>query len=586
MTSATNCSTVAKRAFDRIDTSIYSIGNMTGSNMLDVSSIGMTLAILKGNATIMTDALKHFYGEIAVTSNISADGIKPDGSFLQHGAQLYTGNYGKDFINSVLRIFIQTAGTSMTPSAPVQAAFKTLMEGTEWMILSNSTNHALLWQYSTIGRMVSFRTTDKQASGGVAINLTQITDATSTWKDKQVYQDIVQRLEKPADSANQGPLVGTRHFYRSDYMVHRGTNYIITLKMFSTRTSNSECNNNQNPFGFHLSDGSIFTYRYGDEYTDVFGAWDWNLVPGATVDYGATPLNCNHTQFFGNESFVGGVALNNTGIAVMNYTNPYTGSLSWQKTVIFFPNAYGVQISSARSKNDSAPIITTLDQRRQNTNVTIDGQEGIHEQYDKSLSDGKQHTLWSGDIGYTFPPVASTSEITLKTTMMNLKSNWSAIGISTGDERVPMYTATVQHGQKFEYYVQPALDKEAFVKKTNDSITFVRCEDPVVRGAYSPRDSALGLAFWTPGKFRRSFLTHDASKEEFEIAVETDHPIVLMFQQTSVWWDLAVADPSQLLKTVRLTITFEEKKPIKLDIKLPQGPLAGSSVIRKLKPCS
>lgn len=50
-----------------------------------------------------------------------------------------------------------------------------------------------------------------------------------------------------------------------------------TLKMYSKRTQNTECVNSQSPFGFHLSDGTLYTYVTGNEYEDMFAAWDWNV---------------------------------------------------------------------------------------------------------------------------------------------------------------------------------------------------------------------------------------------------------------------------------------------------------------------
>ena len=32
------------------------------------------------------------------------------------------------------------------------------------------------------------------------------------------------------------------------------------------------------PFGFHLSDGTVYTYLDGNEYEDIAAAWDWNLI--------------------------------------------------------------------------------------------------------------------------------------------------------------------------------------------------------------------------------------------------------------------------------------------------------------------
>jgi hypothetical protein len=71
-------------------------------------------------------------------------------------------------------------------------------------------------------------------------------------------------LSEKTTSANAGNLIGNRMFYASDYMVcvfhamkvlemltslckvHRGSNYVSTLKMYSNRTKNAECTNSQN----------------------------------------------------------------------------------------------------------------------------------------------------------------------------------------------------------------------------------------------------------------------------------------------------------------------------------------------------
>jgi hypothetical protein len=55
------------------------------------------------------------------------------------------------------------------------------------------------------------------------------------------------------------------------------------------------------PLGFHLSDGTLYTYLTGNEYEDIAAAWDWNLIPGTTTDYAAAPLNCNNTGWQGIE---------------------------------------------------------------------------------------------------------------------------------------------------------------------------------------------------------------------------------------------------------------------------------------------
>lgn len=88
-------------------------------------------------------------------------------------------------------------------------------------------------------------------------------------------------------------------------------------------------------FRFHLSDGTVYTHLDGTEYEDIAAAWDWNLIPGTTTDYGATPLNCATVSKLGLESFVGGVSDGVRGIGAMRYTNPTTRALNWQKAWFF-----------------------------------------------------------------------------------------------------------------------------------------------------------------------------------------------------------------------------------------------------------
>lgn len=212
------CTRITSRAYARIDTIIYGLGAITGANALDVSSIGVSLGLLQNNATIVGDAFDHANSVITVTPG-AQDGIKSDGSFFQHDGILYTGNYGKDFINDFLEFQIQSAGTQFAAGDMEQKAFTTLLEGTEWMIFKDVKNEVLHWQYSVIGRMISFAVVDNQASANVAINISRIPAATGLWNSSHALANIVARLQSNTTTANVGHLNGNRFFWDADYMV-------------------------------------------------------------------------------------------------------------------------------------------------------------------------------------------------------------------------------------------------------------------------------------------------------------------------------------------------------------------------------
>ncbi len=355
--------------------------------------------------------------------------------------------------------------------------------------------------------------------------------------------------------------------------------------MFSTRTTNSECNNSQNPYGFHLSDGVIYTYRNGHEYTDIYGAWNWYLTPGSTVDYGITPLACNRVQFKGKENFVGGVALGNAGLAVMNYTNPATESLRWLKSYFFFPNAYVVQFGGdVISASPTSPIYTTLDQRQLSGPVYIDG---------VLMTETRVNTIarrvWHDRVGYEF-----VREVNLTVDTSEHQADWPAIGISLGNETHSIFVAYITHTNeagsedRFDYIAYIDVDVDMFNNNVKEfsSVRLVSGQNSDgfrmqanVRGATfgeandPSSDRYISLAFLSAGEF--------LTQQPDITAVVTDAPVVIQFQRVinnDYGWILAVADPSQTLSTVQISVTLSNASdPVVFSIDLPSGNYAGSA---------
>lgn len=223
-----SCNRIQARAFAKVTSNLRTINVVTGANLLEVASIGINLALLNEDSGMLKVALDAFYGGVFINPTPAGDGIQSDGSFMQHAGLLYNGNYGKDYINDLLSVFIETKGTNLVPPPEVQAAFETLLSGTEWMVMADTKLDKLMWQYSVIGRMVSFKYIDGQASGGVAIDISKISEGSEGWETESKIDAITDRLNAPhTEDANQGDLVGTRYFYNADYMVRKKIIYII-----------------------------------------------------------------------------------------------------------------------------------------------------------------------------------------------------------------------------------------------------------------------------------------------------------------------------------------------------------------------
>lgn len=218
-----SCVKIQSRAFQQVK-------SMKGANLLDISSIGISLSLFRNDSALLKNALTKFYDGVFINSGTLQDGIQSDGSFMQHGGLLYNGNYGKDFINSLIAVFIETKGTSLIPPRKVQIAFEILLSGSEWMIMADSKLNKLLWQYSAVGRMISFKYSDEMSTGGVAIDLEKVKESAEGWDTEAALDAITNRLSSSHNkNANQGNLVGTRYFYNADYMVRGNTACLIML---------------------------------------------------------------------------------------------------------------------------------------------------------------------------------------------------------------------------------------------------------------------------------------------------------------------------------------------------------------------
>ncbi|KAI7871157.1 chondroitin AC/alginate lyase [Spinellus fusiger] len=545
-----NCVTVTQRSYSRINTSLNGVGVMTGANRVDVSIIGAMLGLLTNNPTTFSSALNNFYGSVVVSAT-GSDGIQADGAFLQHNSQIYNGNYGQDYMGEALRVFIQTAGTSFAPNQATQSAFLTVIAGSEWLMMQQP-DKSQWWHYSVVGRMIASPSSYKQASGGVTLNINSISQATTGWANKPSFDAIVSRINNGNYVGPQGQLTGTRFFYSSDYMVHRTTHSVVTLRMYSKRTTGSECDNSQNKQGFHLSDGSIYNYVNGNEYVDIFPGWNWNLIPGTTVDVGGTPLVCGSTQWKGIQSFVGGASVGQYGIAVMDYINPFTKNLAWKKTYVFFPTGYAVYLDSVQSKSTSngqpTTVVTTLDQTRLNGPVYVNGQK--LSQASTSVT-GKNFKVWHNSVGYDI----TASQMSVNTASES--GSWSSIGIATGNVNVPLFTATVQNLQQYTVQLNSP-------NNFSNNVYMIQSHSGTATVRGIQQSNWLSLAFWTPGTFVTSTAT-----------VTSDQAIVLIVQKTDKW-RVSVSDPTQSLSTVNLSFSLSQKKSI--TVNLPTGNLKGSTV--------
>ncbi len=325
-----------------------------------------------------------------------------------------------------------------------------------------------------------------------------------------------------------------------------------------------------------MSDGTLYTYLDGTEYSDIAGAWDWNHIPGITTNYAATKLSCSHTQFSSDQAFVGGASDGKIGAAAMRYKNPATGSLSFQKAWFFLDNdVQHVMVAAAHTTSGQThPVISVLDQKRLNGAVVVDGQE-------VSASAGGDFSgasaLWHDNVGYTF------DKQSLSVSLGSREAHWGSIGISkAADTAVSLFSAWLVHGFGSDlsvpvaYTAYPAVSQGDFAAKSaKTSLTAIQ-NDKRISAVFDEANQTAMLVFWNKdgGSATWTPLGKDA------VTVKSSGNAIIIYKMND--GTVTVSDPSQTLNTLQLSITTGSAQGRTLDVDLPQGGEAGNSVTETL----
>ncbi|KDR85026.1 hypothetical protein GALMADRAFT_312284 [Galerina marginata CBS 339.88] len=582
-TESAGCQRITSRAYGTFQTGINGVSAITGSNTLDIASIGIDLGLATANASLLSDAYTRVHQELTIKDGSKVDGIRADGSFGQHAGILYNGNYGKDYANDLYNLELTAAGTVFQAPTPSRSAFITLLLANQWMIFRNVVTNVLHWDYSVLGRFITLPVADDQTTASIKTNLTQMQALGQLWGSPEITQAF-NALFSSSTSANAALLNGNRMFYANDYMVQRGTGYVTTLRMFSQRTQNTECVNTQNPFGFHLSDGAVYNYLTGNEYEDIFAAWDWNLVPGITVDYGATSLDCNTARKTGTQPFVGGASDGTIGVAAMRYETPTTKTLNWRKTWFFLNDDVQFVMLARLTSTTTAPVFSVLDQRRQDGPAFVNGVQSTSGNFSSAAS------LWHGGIGYAFS--TSDPSTSLSLSLATTTGSWQSIGSSLQPPAtVSMFAAWLNHidtATAISYTIFPATTQASFQQKLAASKLRSVRNDGSISALLDTSHNIAMLVFWVDAG--GSVTIPSAASGTAALTVKANGNSIIILNLNT--WSITLSDPTQSLTSLILNFTLgsgtipsgwtSSFKAVSMTVSLPSGGIAGSSIQQSL----
>jgi chondroitin AC lyase len=343
------------------------------------------------------------------------------------------------------------------------------------------------------------------------------------------------------------PLVGNRHFWKSDYMSQRRPGYFASVKMFSDRLANTEQVNGEGLKSQHLADGCCLLYRSGYEYKNIFPVWDWTKIPGTTAEQGTLNIEPHAIGTRGKTSFVGGVSDGKYGMAAMSLER---GKLKAHKSWMFFDDEF-VCLGAGINCTSGNDVATSVNQCRLSGSV-------------ERGSEGNAAWFYHDGVGYIVL-AGSTAHLATK----NQHGKWSDIGTGSAEMlSEPVFNLWIDHGAhvtdgSYAYIVLPdgATDvtKER-AAKLDVEILSNTSEVQAVRHLASGRTM---IAFYSAGKL-------DLGGGHW---FSVDQPCLVILSSA----DVTVSNPCNQAMTVHLSLDNKT-----LAMELHDGEMAGSSVTQRL----
>ena len=540
-------------------------GTNTGQNRVDRAIAGIYRGIIAGSTSITADAFLAISDTIVVTT---AEGVQRDGSFFQHGTQLYNQGYGSLFISNTLKWAAMGADTGFAFSEGQRRILADyLIDGTRWM------NRGQMIDYTASGRGLSRKGQSTNAAGLASL-------ATTTSAVLPGYRSAeLDSLRASITAANATGSadtvlshVGAKHFWRGDFTAwHRPAGY-ASVKISSTRTLQPESGNGEGLKNYHLGDGVNLILRTGNEYDDIMPVWNWRKLPGTTVEQGTYSLQpATDWGVAGTSTYAGGISDGTHAATAFRYSRR---NVAAKKAWFFFDSGFVALGADIDAPAATAQVETTLNQSLLNGAVTY-ATGGAPQTLPSGTSTlaGLQWVHHDG-TGYFFneaPASASLQAASQSGTWQSINTGYDATNVSKD-----VFSLSIRHGTAFSnksyaYTVVPGLTA-AEMPGYQNPLAILRNDAT----AQAVDHAAVGLtqaAFYSAGAIAwtgRSLAANTPCMAQWERATDTIR--------------FSASTPEAKATTVQLTATAPQSSwfdalgaQTSVSIGLPGGDLAGST---------
>jgi chondroitin AC lyase len=527
----------------------------TGANLLDMIRSQLYRSLATDNITGINQGFSRIWEDIAILP-LGGQGMQSDWSYHFHGYQLLAGSYGIGWVDNVFMYMLCSDNTQYQPDQQHLLLFgEFLTKGDAWMIIRNE------WDWSVIGRSISR-----------PYNVS-VVDIDSDWvrllarsiERNDTKTELMNFADRLDNEPNAPLLIGNKHFYTSDYQVHRRANWTMAIKMQSIRTQGSECTNGENRKDEHGGQGVLNLYTADkNDYNFIFPLLDWQAINGITVEHGISLEPCTESGFKAIKfPFVGGVSDGQYGLAMMDTaSHNLTAKRSWH----FYDDAV-IALATNLTLRTSTTAWTTLASRLLPTgkisigffNSTIitlnDGNYSFPYVQDKTSNVQWIH-LGESNIGYVLQLQQQYDSLGVQ--VGTVTGNYNSINIYNHPVTARIVTLYINHGLgpyllDYNYMILPNVSLEsmpALIKQYDEEQLFACISsNNLFHGTMWPRLKRAAFVLWD------NITTIFSCKSPmFEVNIELSDAGAYIFSESVTDFTLTASHPMRVHGTVKITV--------------------------------
>lgn len=460
----------------------------TGTNLYWVADISLKSGLFDRDQSQIDEVVDLVRNEI-VMHHGDGEGFQDDGSYFQHGNQLYNGGYGRQGVLTLCRI-LSAFNHQDFPLTDEQVDIMNTfpLDGMKYFTHKGYVNYQTLGRTYTrkdsglitagvtdLGNMLEFKTLAKFE---YCPRKDELDNLLSSWENKT------------------STFSGIKYFPHSCMITMNIDDVYMSFRGTKPGLINTEKANNENFLGFNQSYGTTTcVMSTGKEYFDISPVWNYSSIPGTTcLDEDDPQLSAYDDEDFKAQVvgrvFNGGYDnINNLAFSMQQGKKNFNNFV-----VTCFATNDGMVLLGAELKNDRRdPLHTTVEQ-------CIVQEEPIIAPDNKSVK--------HGNVLYT----NLDDSTTFITKVDEVRESWTRNNRSQkGDATENVLTIRIDHPTNqttYAYAIQPVTKQDA---------KFVVISNSVENQAILLPNNKIAAAFYRNSSFMYKEQKYDGKEGEFKI---------------------------------------------------------------------